>query len=111
MINQTSQNNIYVVAESSLLATSVIESFNSSIKLTIAPLGLECTFIVENGNVLVSSYTGVEINSSEVVNMSPEVAGVKIKIGFTVLTEDTHTVTWTVVDGDASIISSTVEVV
>lgn len=111
MINQTSQNNIYVVAESSLLATSVIESSNSSIKLTIDPLGLECTFIIENGTVLTSAYSGTEINSSEMVSMSPEINGLKIKIGFTVLPEGSYTTTWTVVDGDASIISSDVEVV
>lgn len=111
MINQTSQNNIYVVAESSLLATSVIESPSFSLKLTVQPLGLEYNFIVDNNSLLIGFSAGPDVNSLEVTSMLPEVNGTKIKVGFTSTEEALHEVVWTVTQGDASIANSSVEVV
>jgi hypothetical protein len=111
MINQTSQNNIYVVAESSLLATSVIESPSFSLKLTVEPLGLEYDFIVDNSSLVLGFSGGPEVTSLEVTSMLPEVNGTKIKVGFIATEEASHAVVWTVTQGDASIADSNVEVV
>lgn len=108
MISQIKQDNIYVVAGSSLLATSVIESSSFSLKLIVQPLGLEYDFIVDNNALVLGFSNGPEINSLEVTSMLPESSGVKIKVGFSSIDEGSHEVIW---ECDAAIVSSSVEVI